>query len=59
MDRRPLNRKVVALRLTEECRRLLVLLADARGISQAAVIELLVRDEARRTNVEEEAKIAA
>ena len=50
---------MVAFRLTEEGRRLLALLADERGISQTAVIELLLRDEARRTNVEEEAKIAA
>ena len=59
MERRPANRKMVEFRLTEDCRRLLALLSDQKGISQSAVIELLVRDEARRTNVEEEVKAAA
>ena len=53
------GRKVVTFRLTAECRRLLALLAQNRGISQAAVIEILVRDEAERRNLEAESKIAA
>jgi hypothetical protein len=42
------DRKAVTFRLTAECRRLLAELARARGISQAAVLELLLREEARR-----------
>jgi hypothetical protein len=42
------DRKAVTFRLTAECRRLLVELARARGISQAAVLELMLREEARR-----------
>ena len=42
------ERKAVTFRLTAECRRLLAELARAKGISQAAVLELLLREEARR-----------
>jgi DNA-binding MarR family transcriptional regulator len=42
------DRKAVTFRLTAECRRLLAELASAKGISQAAVLELLLREEARR-----------
>ena len=42
------TRKSITFRLTEECRRLLADLARERGISQAAVIELLVREAARK-----------
>ena len=42
------DRRAVTFRLTAECRRLLVELANAKGISQAAVLELLLREEARR-----------
>ena len=42
------ERKAVTVRLTAECRRLLAELARAKGISQAAVLELLLREEARR-----------
>lgn len=42
------DRKAVTFRLTAECRRLLTELADAKGISQAAVLELLVREEGRK-----------
>ena len=51
--------RITNFRLTEECRRLLALLSEDKGISQAAVIELLVRDEARRTDVEAAVKLAA
>jgi hypothetical protein len=53
------TRKAITFRLTAECRRLLALLSAERGVSQAAILELLVRDEARRSNVEAEAKLAA
>ena len=42
------ERKAVTFRLTAECRRLLAELARVRGISQAAVLELRLREEARR-----------
>ena len=42
------ERKAITFRLTAECRRLLVELAQAKGVSQAAVLELLLREEARR-----------
>ncbi len=51
--------KITNFRLTEECRRLLGLLAEDKGISQAGVVELLVREEAKRTDVEEAVKPAA
>ena len=53
------TRKAITFRLTDECRRLLVLLAQYRGVSQAAILEMLVRDEARRLDLEAESKIAA
>ncbi len=40
--------RLTNFRLTEECRRLLVMLSQRRGISQAAVVESLVREEAER-----------
>ena len=53
------NRRMVSFRLTEEARRLLSLVARFRGISQAAVLEILIRDEAQRLNVENELKLSA
>ncbi len=53
------DRKVVNFRLTGECRRLLEELALRRGIAKSAVIELLVREEARRDYWEIELKSAA
>ena len=53
------TRRAVTVRLTAEARRLLALLAQQKGISQAAVLELLIRDEARRADVDAESKIAA
>jgi predicted transcriptional regulator len=52
------NRKLSTFRLTDECRRLLADLAERRGVSQAAIIELLVRDEAHK-QAERELKVAA
>jgi predicted DNA-binding protein len=53
------NTKITNFRLTDECRRLLALLSEDKGVSQAAVVELLVREEAKRTDVEESVKLAA
>ena len=53
------GKKTVAFRLTAEARRLLALLAQNRGISQTAVLEILIRDEADRRNLAVESKIAA
>ncbi len=58
MGRPTRNTKLTNFRLTEECRRLLAMLADRRGISQAAVVESLVREEADRVT-ERELKLAA
>lgn len=50
--------RLTNFRLTEECRRLLVMLSEKRGISQAAVVESLVREEAERV-MDRELKLAA
>lgn len=50
--------RLTNFRLTEECRRLLAMIAEKRGISQAAVIESLVREEAERV-MDRELKLAA
>lgn len=52
------NRKLTTFRLTDECRRLLAELAEKRGVSQAAMIELLVREEAHK-QAERELKLVA
>ncbi len=58
MNRPKRETRLPNFRLTEECRRLLVMIAEKRGISQAAVIESLVREEAERIT-ERELKLAA
>jgi hypothetical protein len=58
MNRPKRETRLTNFRLTEECRRLLVMIAEKRGISQAAVIESLVREEAERIT-ERELKLAA
>lgn len=50
--------RLTNFRLTEECRRLLAMLSAKRGISQAAVVESLVREEAERV-LDRELKLAA
>jgi hypothetical protein len=55
--RRP--KKLVAWRLTEECIALIQGMADRRGVSQAAIVEMLVRDEAEREEEERQLKLAA
>ncbi len=40
-----------AMRLTSEGKRLLEALAGSRGISQAGIVEQLVRDEAERKGI--------
>lgn len=44
-------KKVTAIRLTEECKRLYRAIAAKRGIGIGDVIELAVRDMARREKV--------
>jgi hypothetical protein len=53
------NRKMISFRLTEEARKALAFIARYRGISQAAVLEQLIRDEAQRVNIEHTVKPAA
>lgn len=55
--RRP--KKLVAWRLTEECIGLIQGMADNRGVSQSAIIEILVREEAEREAEEQQLKLAA
>jgi len=55
--RRP--KKLVAWRLTEEAIELIRGMADARGVSQAAIVEILVREEAEREQEEQLLKPAA
>lgn len=50
--------RLTNFRLTDECRRLLAMLSEKRGISQAAVVESLVREEAERV-LDRELKLAA
>ncbi len=45
------GRSPLAMRLTEDGKRLLEALAASRGISQTAVVEQLVRDEAERRGI--------
>ncbi len=52
------DRKLTTFRLTEECRALLADLAKRRGVSQAAILELLVREESYKQN-QRDLKIAA
>jgi hypothetical protein len=42
----------ISLRLTEEGQRLLALLAESRGISKAAMMEILIRDAAQNEGVD-------
>jgi hypothetical protein len=58
MNRPKRETRLTNFRLTEECRRLLLRIAERRGISQAAVIESLVREEDARIT-ERELKLAA
>jgi hypothetical protein len=46
-----MKRKPTSLRMTEEGKRLLELLAEKLGISQAAVLELAIRDMAKKEEV--------
>jgi len=45
------DKKFKNFRLTEEARRLLALLAQEGGISQTAIVETLIRKEARRLKI--------
>jgi predicted transcriptional regulator len=40
-----------SIRLSDEAKRLLALLADQLGISQVAVLEILIREKAKREGV--------
>ncbi len=44
-------KKSNTFRLTDECSELLKKLSDKQGVSQAAIIEILVRDEAKKQKV--------
>ncbi len=48
------GRSPLTMRLTEEGKKLLERLAASRGISQTAVVEQLVRDEAERKGIKGE-----
>jgi len=45
------SRAPFSMRLTDEGKELLELIADRRGISQSAVVEQLIRDEAERKGI--------
>jgi predicted DNA-binding protein len=45
------NKKATSMRLTPEALRLLELLAQKGGISQAAVVETLIREKAKREKI--------
>ncbi|WP_257657674.1 ribbon-helix-helix protein, CopG family [Parapedobacter lycopersici] len=44
-------KKSNTFRLTDECNDLLKKLSEKQGVSQAAIIEILVRDEAKKQKV--------
>ena len=48
------NKQLTSLRLTPEAKKLLKLLAQKKGVSQAAIVEMLVRDLAKKENVKSE-----
>lgn len=52
-------KKLVSWRLTEDAIELLANMAERRGVSQAAIIEILVRQEDEREKEERQLKIAA
>ncbi len=45
------NKQPVTMRLTPETKHLLKLLAEQKGVSQAAIVEMLVRKEAKKEKV--------
>ena len=45
------GRSPLTMRVTDEGKRLLMQLAERRGISQTAIVEQLIRDEAERKGV--------
>lgn len=45
------NVPATSFRLTPEARRLLAAMAEKRGVSQGAILEQLIRDEAERRNI--------
>lgn len=45
------KKQATSVRLTPEARRLLVLLSQSEGVSQAAILEMLIRREARRVAI--------
>jgi predicted transcriptional regulator len=47
----PSKRKSSTMRLTDECRRLLLALANKKGVSQSAIIEMSVREMAEREKI--------
>jgi predicted transcriptional regulator len=46
------KKQLTSMRLSPEAKRLLAKLAEALGISQAAVLELVIREKARRERVQ-------
>ena len=45
------TKRLTSVRLSPEAKRLLALLADKLSISQAAVLELAIRDKAKREGI--------
>jgi predicted DNA-binding protein len=45
------NKQLISLRLTPEAKKLLKLLAESKGVSQAAIVEMLVRELAKKEKV--------
>jgi hypothetical protein len=46
-----MNKKKTSITLTEKAKELLAKIAEAQGISQTAVIELLIREKAKQENI--------
>jgi len=46
-----MKKKATSFRITEEAQRLLMKLAEKYGVSQTAMLELLIREKAKRDKV--------
>lgn len=46
-----MSKKPTSVRISDEAKRLLALLAQQKGITQAAVLELLIRESAKKEGI--------
>lgn len=46
-----MEKKIICFRLTDDCNELISKLSEAKGISRASIIELLVREAAKKEKI--------